>query len=226
MAFAALIPLIGSLIGAGGSIAAGALSRPDSPSRRKPELLTVPLQPYENVIRQYLSRLLALNATAVPPSFGEYVQSGGKAKFPISDPGLSPTEMMQLGLIDKFGNARVRVPIGQQGLNPDQKLFYAFQKFQRENVGKKDANALGTRLLQELFPGAAPGNLVSDASLTNAKKIQPSFYQDPLAKAYARLVKARQLEDKGQAGRASRVRARGEETLNMTNSLERARRRI
>lgn len=56
--------------------------------------------PYVTGGQSYLSRLFALNAATPPPSFADYVKSGGTATFPMAGVGqFTPREAQQLNLV-------------------------------------------------------------------------------------------------------------------------------
>jgi hypothetical protein len=85
----------------------------------------VPLPPYATALNQDVARVIALNMGQTPPSFAQYVASGGTAKFPFIDPGLSPRQRQQLGLV---GTSNQPVPFqpratSTQPLNLQQLLF-------------------------------------------------------------------------------------------------------
>ena len=67
----------------------------------------VPLPPYASALNKQVARAMALNMGQVAPSFADYVKSGGTATFPFIDPGMTPREREQLGLV---GPSNLPVP--------------------------------------------------------------------------------------------------------------------
>lgn len=89
-------------IGAAGSIGGAAISSQGAKSAAAagaPHPEYVHLPGYAAAINREVARALALNMNKVPPSFAEYVDSGGTATFPWTDPGLSPIDLRRLGLM-------------------------------------------------------------------------------------------------------------------------------
>lgn len=127
------LALLGGLVGAGGSIAGGLLGQKKG---NGPNLQTVPLPPYAQAVNRYIARLYASNVNAQPPSFGDYVKSGGTATFPIRDPGFTPLDLQQLGFIDAQGNPSSFLPDTQHtDLTTEQKLFLGQQLARRGGTG-------------------------------------------------------------------------------------------
>ena len=83
----------------------------------------VSLPPYVKAIQTYATRLMARNMTKTPPTFADWVKSGGQAKFPIEDTGFSPLEATQLGIVDTEGRAIPFLEPGQTELTAGQTLF-------------------------------------------------------------------------------------------------------
>lgn len=71
---------------------------------RAPRLTRIPQTPSQRGLEQYYTRILASNLTTMPPSFNDFVMSGGTARLPLQNLGMTPREAQLLGLIDKRGN--------------------------------------------------------------------------------------------------------------------------
>src|SRR5439155_2406665 len=93
-------------------------------SRRPPNFVQPPEPAYERALRHYTTRLLAQGAASVPPSFLDYVASGGTAKFDMGDTRMTAPEYRSLEL-DPKGHAIPRVDPGQSQLTLDQLLYLA-----------------------------------------------------------------------------------------------------
>lgn len=128
---AAAASIAAAAIGAAGAIGGGILSSKgakDAASAAQPRPQRIPLPPQASAINQMAARALAMNLGAVPPSFSDYVRSGGRATFPFQHPGFTPPEVRKLGFIDVRGNPVPFVdPVAAQSgdLNPEQTLFLA-----------------------------------------------------------------------------------------------------
>lgn len=84
----------------------------------------VPLPRWATPIVQHNALLTALNINQHPPSFSEWIQSGGKATFPLIDPGFTPKQFRQLGLVGAHNQPVPFVDIAaQKTLTPEQLLF-------------------------------------------------------------------------------------------------------
>jgi len=93
-----------------------------------PSVQTVPLPGYADALNHYIARIVAGNLTNRPPSFGEWVASGGQAAFPINYTGLTPREAGKLGFVDpKTGQEIPFVEPGVTSLTPDQVLYLGQQ---------------------------------------------------------------------------------------------------
>jgi len=117
---------IGSLIGAGASVAGAAQGAP------KPHKHVVKLPPYIEALQRETARYLAQNLTAQPMSFAEYIAGGEKGGFGTMPALITPREAAGLGLVGKFGKAipfldpQTGLPTqGPGGLTPEQLLFLA-----------------------------------------------------------------------------------------------------
>lgn len=91
-------------------------------------------------LQNYMARIAAANVSTLPPTFGEYVASGGKIGFPTQIPGMLPGEAVKLGFVGKSGEA---IPYYQQEpgggfpgeLSPEQILFLGAQRLQLRKKG-------------------------------------------------------------------------------------------
>lgn len=99
-----------------------------------PRVTKIPQTPEQRGLQQYYSRLLASNATTVGPSFNEYVMSGGKARMPLVNTGLSPREAELLGIVDNHGKP---IPFGDVGTISESGLT----EDQQRNLGKAERRA-------------------------------------------------------------------------------------
>ena len=86
-------------------------------SGRAPRFAQPPEPAYERALRRYTTRLLAQGAASVPPSFLDYVSSGGTAKFDLGDTRMTPGEAKSIG------EFQPRVDPGQKQLTLDQLLY-------------------------------------------------------------------------------------------------------
>lgn len=104
----------GSLIGANAAENAASRSNVGQPQY-------VPLPKYAQVINRQMARATALNVDKMPPSFQDWVTSGGTATFPWTPAGLTPVEEWKLGLVDRYGG---NVPgVAQSDMTPEQQIF-------------------------------------------------------------------------------------------------------
>lgn len=99
-----------------------------------PQVTNIPLPKYQRGLQHYTARLLAENATQAPPSFGEFVSSGGQATFPMINRGMTPREAAQLGIVSPRGGAVPFTSFGGQTttepvqLTPQQQLYLGYQR--------------------------------------------------------------------------------------------------
>lgn len=114
-----LVPLLAGAAAAA-PVAMGALGGGDSA-----DLQTERIGPPGDVeaLRRIFSRAIAQNMFNMPPSFQEYVGSGGEARFPIQFTGLSPVEMRQLRFVGPQGEEIPFARTDQESLSPAQLLF-------------------------------------------------------------------------------------------------------
>ena len=138
MAYSAIATGVLGLLGAAAPVVAGYVGGDDG----GPGTQQVPTgTPADNALRHYLQRLAALNVTNTSPSFADWVESGGKAKFEITDPGFTPTEAANLRLVDKQGrpipffqpgvDANADVGSGSEGFTPNQELFLGAAQYRK-----------------------------------------------------------------------------------------------
>jgi len=126
----AIIPIAAAAIGAAGSIGGGILSSQGASAAARaarPRRQTIPIPPYAKAGQELVARDLALNIGAVPPSFIDFVNSGGTATFPFQNPGLSPLEARQLGVVGPAGQQVPFVQPGQSTLTPEQQMYLGMQ---------------------------------------------------------------------------------------------------
>lgn len=127
MATAATIAAAAAAASAAGSIGTAAYQAsqggPAGPKQRK-----IPLTPYMAAFERYNARLLAQNETNQPPSFGDWLKSGGTATFPINNPGFTPQEARRLGIVGPHGTQVPFVSPGQSMLTPEQQLYLGYQQ--------------------------------------------------------------------------------------------------
>lgn len=112
---------------------------------------TIPLTPEQRGLNQYYTRVLASNLSATPPSFSDYVMSGGTARFPLQNLGMTPREAELLGLIDKRGNTIPMVDsatVDETGLTLEQKKALGREQLQsgRPNTPLARANMFENRV--------------------------------------------------------------------------------
>jgi len=104
---------------------------------------TIPLSPRSRALQGLSARLIAANVGAVPPTFAEFVRSGGMATFPLRGTELTPTEARRLDFVSRFGGQAIPFfdPRMQTKLTPEQVLFMGEEKFRRieraTKIGKK-----------------------------------------------------------------------------------------
>src|SRR5438046_7364927 len=94
-------------------------------SRRPPNFVQPPEPAYERALRHYTTRLLAQGAASVPPSFLDYVSSGGTAKFDLGDTRMTVGEARGVGEFGPKGQPIPRYDQGQGQLTLDQMLYLA-----------------------------------------------------------------------------------------------------
>lgn len=87
-----------------------------------------------DALQNYLSRIYAANIGQQPPSFGEYVASGGTATFPFKDPRMTPNEAAELGFVAPQGGSVPLYTLGQGQLSQEQRLFAAGELFKQHRL--------------------------------------------------------------------------------------------
>src|SRR5580765_4994465 len=140
-------------IGAAGSIGGGILSSQGAAKAAaagRPSTHKFPLPKYQQGLESYYTRLLAQNLTNVPPSFGSYVQSGGTETFPINNPGFTPRESRELGIVGPRGQAVPFVNPGQNQLTPEQALYLGYQKSRNPGADPNDPLVKAFRINQRI----------------------------------------------------------------------------
>lgn len=140
-------------IGAAGAVAGGVIASQGAQAAAKAgkgSAHTIPLPKYQRGLESHYARLLAENELNVPPSFGQYVQSGGTATFPITDPGFTPREARELGFVGKQGQKVPFVQPGATSLTPEQALYLGYQRSQSPGADPRDALLRAYRLNQRM----------------------------------------------------------------------------
>lgn len=114
-----------------------------------------------DALQNYLSRIYAANVGGVPPSFSDYVSSGGTATFPFKDPRMTPNEAAELGFVAPQGGTVPFYQPGQGQLTQEQQLYAAgellkqhrlrdfpflHQQFTKHQNLFKNAQGLDTRI--------------------------------------------------------------------------------
>jgi hypothetical protein len=126
----------------------------------KPEFEQVPKRPFETAQQKYMSRVMMANLANRGPSYQEWLESGGKAKFELTGLGMTPAEARKLGFVGPGGRAPEWVQpatVGETGLTPEQFIYSG----QEAAKGKGPAARIGriqTRIerlqgMPELRPG-------------------------------------------------------------------------
>lgn len=125
-------------VAAAGAVAGGVISAQGAQAAAKagkPRAQKFPLPPYELGLEKYQTRLLAENLTKTPPSFAQYVASGGTAQFPITDQGFTPQEARKLGIVGQRGQQVPFLAPGQTTLTPEQQLYVGYLSAQQGQKG-------------------------------------------------------------------------------------------
>lgn len=135
--YGAIIGAVAGLASAG--VGAYSSSRAASAASAGQGLQTKSVHPpgYIEGLQRYVAQLLAQNATAIPPSFSDYVQSGGTARFPLATTGINPVNARRLGLVG-VNNEQVPYfdPRSDTKLTPEQTMFiYNQGERARQTVG-------------------------------------------------------------------------------------------
>ena len=133
----------------------------------------VPLPGYAQALNNYVARLVAANATAQPPSFAQYIQSGGTATFPLTNVGLTPAQAAKLGIVDpETGKQIPYLQHGQSSLTPEQKLYLGQHRLRLAGLGESSRHA-----------PAGAGPLERYAALTNLEQHLQGKPQTPRREA-------------------------------------------
>lgn len=112
-----------ALLGAAGSIGLGAYSASQAPSGGV-GTKQIPAAGSQRALRDVSIRTMAQNLGATPPSFLDYIHSGGKARLPVKPAVIKPQEAVNLGFVDIYGREIPGYdPATQTKLNPQQALF-------------------------------------------------------------------------------------------------------
>lgn len=151
------LTIISALIGAAGSIGGSQLQargqkKAAKAASRRPTQHQIPLPGRGDAVATLLDQILALNAGRTPPSFGDWVKSGGTETFGLQYPGLTPNMVRQLGLIDRTTGAPipwVQPSTAPGGLNAEQALFLG-QQLSRQGVGRSNLAVDIATLTREL----------------------------------------------------------------------------
>jgi hypothetical protein len=110
-----------------GSAAYSAHSAGQAAKAGQPSSHKFPLPPRQQGFENYYTRLLAQNLTQTPPSFVDYINSGGKARFPLVGANqFTPQEARKLGIVDRKGNPVPFLQQGQTSLTPEQQLYLGY----------------------------------------------------------------------------------------------------
>jgi len=117
-------------IGATGAIGGGLLASQGAKSAARsarPRQQTIPIPPFAKAGQELVARDFALNMNAIPPSFIDFIKSGGQSTFPMQTTGMTPLEARQLGVIGPQGQQIPFVDPSQRSLSPQQLMFLGFQ---------------------------------------------------------------------------------------------------
>lgn len=151
-------PIAAAGIGALGQLGAAGLgfAGNQQAAGQKPQTQTIPLPPYQDALNRITARALALNMMQTPPSFQDWVNSGGTAKFPIINPGITPKGAKDLGIVTGVGG-QVPFVYGPGGttiqnaglgeLSPEQQQYLGYQLSRSQNPN--DRNNLQAKLFNK-----------------------------------------------------------------------------
>lgn len=133
---AALLGALGG-IGSSGASAYGAMSGNDKLNTQQ-----VQAPGWARGLQNMFSRAIAQNAFNTAPSFGDFISSGGTARFPVNFTGMLPQEARLLGFV---GNAGEQLPftdmnrVGQDQfpgeLTPAQRMYLGAQDLKHGRQG-------------------------------------------------------------------------------------------
>lgn len=148
---AAAAAIAAAAIGAAGSIGGAAISAKGAKDAASGSPYKLPLPKYAQALNQQVAQALALNMGQQPPSFVDYVKSGGMETFPYIDPGISPQNARKLGLITGRGTdvpTMSAADAAAGNLNPEQLMFLADWTYRRGRKSSPlfDIGRLNTRI--------------------------------------------------------------------------------
>lgn len=96
----------------------------------------IPLPANQQAMQDYMLRVAAANVNKPLPSFGDFMDSGGTARFSLDNATMTPSEAMALGFTSNHGTDIPYYDQGQNGvLTEEQKLFAGQRDIDR---GKKN----------------------------------------------------------------------------------------
>jgi hypothetical protein len=99
----------------------------------------IPLTPAAESLQNFTARILAQNALEVPPSFAEFLASGGQSKFGAIKTQLTPEEAVQLQLVGKTGPIPF-FDVGQTALTPEQAASAGSERLAKGTFRKRVRN--------------------------------------------------------------------------------------
>lgn len=178
-----LAPALGAVGGlaSSGLSAYGALSGDDQLNTQK-----VQAPGWARGLQNMFARAIAQNAFNTAPSFGDFISSGGTARFPTNFTGMSPQEARLLGFVGNAGEPLPFTGINRTGdqaqteLTPDQRLYLAAQDLKSgrrgplRNLARIDQRRMSLEAKAEL-PGLSDRR---QANLERKIKKTSSRYQD------------------------------------------------
>lgn len=85
----------------------------------------VPLPGYADATNRIVARDTVMNMNRTPPTFAEWLKSGGTATFGMKPTGMTPSEAQKLGIVDRSGNPIPQFETSQFGksLTTEQKMY-------------------------------------------------------------------------------------------------------
>jgi hypothetical protein len=118
-------------------------------------------------LQSYLSRIYAMNATATRPSLQTYAESGSKATFPMNDPGMTPAEAADIGMVDPHsGMPTPFVSPTQTQLTPAQQVFLGQQRARQGATGPLAQYGMATAKEKNLRTQLAGAGTAQTAVIT------------------------------------------------------------
>ena len=91
-----------AIVGAAGIGAAGS-SGAFSGGGGSPDITNVPLNPKTRALQDIFAKTLALNFNTRAPGLLEDIKSGGTSTFPLTSPGITAEQAVQLGFVGRTG---------------------------------------------------------------------------------------------------------------------------